>query len=402
MRAVIYGAGNIGRGFIARLFAGSGYKITFIDTAAPLIEALNSEKRYPVRLLSPGNTRDVWIEDICAISGLDAEKAEQAIAGADILATAVGVRVLPAIAPVIARGLRKRFNNNGKPLNIIICENLIDADHVLAQYIKDELESGELHFLDQTGFIKASIGCMVPIQTEAMKDGNSLRICTEDYSRLPVDKKAFRGEIPSAGGLEAYGNFDFYMERKLFIHNMGHGICAYLGMYLGDEFIYEAVNRPDILFIAQNAMLESAFALSGKHNEPITDLYLHIMDLLRRFANRALGDTCARVGADTVRKLGPRDRFAGAIRCCEDQNVKPLFASIGAAAALYRYLAENNLAQEKSEACRILEEVSQLPRDSSGSGLIVSMYSHMSGEKTLFNSADHSFPAAQTLQFFDP
>ena len=41
MRAVMYGAGNIGRGFIAQLFSESGYEVTFIDVSGPLIEALN-------------------------------------------------------------------------------------------------------------------------------------------------------------------------------------------------------------------------------------------------------------------------------------------------------------------------------------------------------------------------
>ena len=376
MRAVIYGAGNIGRGFIARLLSDSGYEISFIDVAEPLVNSLNNVKRYPVRLLSAGTSQDVWIEGIRAINGSDSGKTIQAIAETDIMATAVGVRILPLIAPVLAQGIKKRLAGTGKPLNIIICENLIDADKVLEKLIKETLDIEEQKLFDKKiGLIKASIGCMVPIQTDFMKDGNALRICTEDYSLLPVDKKAFRGEIPLIQGMEVFDNFDFYIERKLFIHNMGHGICAYMGLYQGDEFIWETINKPEIIFMAQNAMLESALALSKKYNAPITELYRHITDLIRRFSNKSLGDTCLRVGADTARKLGEKDRFAGAIKCCEENDIRPLFISAGTAAALVRHIKDNNLEQTTTQAGAILREISCIPENSGTSGLILSMYS---------------------------
>ena len=37
MRAIMYGAGNIGRGFIGSLFAQSGYDVSFIDVAKPVV-----------------------------------------------------------------------------------------------------------------------------------------------------------------------------------------------------------------------------------------------------------------------------------------------------------------------------------------------------------------------------
>ena len=42
----MYGGGNIGRGFIGMLFSMSGYEVTFIDVAEPVIEGLNREKKY--------------------------------------------------------------------------------------------------------------------------------------------------------------------------------------------------------------------------------------------------------------------------------------------------------------------------------------------------------------------
>jgi len=392
MKAVMYGAGNIGRGFIGQIFSRSGYGICFIDVAEKVIEAINREGRYPVRILSDNSSaesfRDLWIEGVTAIDGRNAEEAASAIADADIMATAVGVRVLPFIAPVIARGLQKRFSGaigiGGsrqdsravRPLNIIICENLIDANKVLEGLIKNNLSEEEQKLFDENvGLVEASIGRMVPLQTAEMQDGNILRVCVEAYGFLPVDKAAFRGEIPSLAGMHPFDNFDFYIKRKLFVHNLGHAICAYLGMIRGDTYIYETVSHAFILFIAQNAMLESGLALSAKYNASLPDLHYHIRDLLRRFSNKALGDTCERVGSDTKRKLGNNDRLIGAFLSCLEEEVRPAFISIGIAAALFCHLKENKTDQSRAAARNVLKELSGLEEDTVWIDLILSFHS---------------------------
>jgi mannitol-1-phosphate 5-dehydrogenase len=153
---------------------------------------------------------------------------------------------------------------------------------------------------------------MIPVQTDEMKDGEPMRICTERYGYLPVDKAAFKGELPQLKNIVPYEPFDFYIKRKLFVHNLGHATCAYLGNYLGLNYIYEAIDDPNVRIIVQNAMLESAAALSGKYGADLAKLQLHITDLLHRFTNTALGDTCARVGGDPQRNGGRRRYGQGA------------------------------------------------------------------------------------------
>ena len=47
---------------------------------------------------------------------------------------------------------------------------------------------------------------------------------------------------------------------------------------------------------------------------------LHITDLLNRFTNAALKDTCARVGGDPARKLSPDDRMIGSSALALEQG----------------------------------------------------------------------------------
>ncbi|MFN2133563.1 MAG: NAD-binding protein, partial [Anaerolineae bacterium] len=45
---VVWGAGRIGRGFVADLFAGAGYHVVFVDRAEALVDTLRRRGRYTV------------------------------------------------------------------------------------------------------------------------------------------------------------------------------------------------------------------------------------------------------------------------------------------------------------------------------------------------------------------
>ena len=123
-QAVMYGGGNIGRGFIGALFSQSGYEVTFIDVAEPVVKHLQEHRRYPIRIVSTECYEDVWVENVTAVNG-NLLEAVDAIANCDIMATAVGARILKFIVPNIVAGLRKRWAMNKGPLNIIICETRV-------------------------------------------------------------------------------------------------------------------------------------------------------------------------------------------------------------------------------------------------------------------------------------
>lgn len=371
----MYGGGNIGRGFIGALLSRSGYEVTFVDVAVPVVEELQSRRCYPLRIVSSEGNTDLTINNVTAVNGNDTAAVAQAIAHCEIMATAVGARILKFIVPNIVAGLRQRWAEGGAPLNIIICENLNDANKIIEGMIKEQLTAEEREKFDATvGLVEASIGRMVPVQTDAMKDGEPLRVCVESYGFLPVDKAAFKGEIPQIEGMVPFEPFDFFIKRKLFIHNMGHATTAYLGGLLGDEFVWQAIGNPVIRLIAQNAMTESAMALSRHYNVSLEGILLHITDLLGRFANVALGDTCARVGGDPARKLAPADRMIGSSLMALKQGITPAYIAVGAAAGIKRYLDEAGLEQSVAAAEKVLAEVSQLAADSSLAKLIIPYY----------------------------
>lgn len=336
--AVQFGAGNIGRGFLGQVFFESGYETVFVDVSEGLVDALNARGEYPLRIVEePPHT--LRIGNVRAIHGRDIAAVAQAVAGADIAATAVGVPVMGVVAASLAAGIEKRFQRaDAPPLDIIICENMVGAGPFMREKVRESLPP-ELHpALDSSvGFVEASIGRMVPVQTEAIQAEDALMVAVEAYCDLPVDKEAFRGAIPPLAHLIPQSSFAAYVERKLFLHNMGHAVAAYIGAQRGYAYIWEAMADPDIAAVVAAAMDESCRALSLKHGLDLSELREHAADLRRRFSNRALGDQIARVARDPIRKLGPNDRLIGAMRLCLAYGITPECISAGTAAALCFY-----------------------------------------------------------------
>lgn len=334
--AVIYGAGNIGRGFIGQLFSQSGYGLVFLDNNAALIDHLNRERRYPLRLVENGGAREIWIERVKAVNTREEAAAAAQIARADIMATAVGANVLPRIAPVIAKSLARRWQaQNFTPLNILICENLMDAHLALEQLLARHLDARHRPYLRRyAGLVEASVGRMVPVATPEMQEGNPARVWAEPYAVLPVDRDGFRGDIPDVLGMTPYAPFEAHIERKLYMHNMSHAVLAYLGRLRGHAYIWQAARDGAVAAVAEGALREASQALIKKHGLPEDELAAFSRDLMARFDNPMLFDTADRVGRDPVRKLGKTERLTGAAFACLEQGIVPENICRGITAAL--------------------------------------------------------------------
>jgi mannitol-1-phosphate 5-dehydrogenase len=343
--AVMYGAGNVGRGFLGQLFSESGYEVVFIDIAPALLAALNERRSYRLRLVSNQGSEDIVVRNVRAVSGQDVEAIAAEIATADIMATAVGANILSRIAPAIAAGIARRaMLDEARPLNIIVCENLKDAPRILYGYLEARLQQAGLpadhraqalsYLATQVGLVDAVIGRMVPLVPPELQQQDPSLVLAEPYKVLPVNRAGFVGEIPAIVGLEAHDHFEAYVDRKLYLHNAGHAMLGYLGHLKGLIYGYEALEDADIRPWLLRALGESQRALVAAHGLDAAKLDAHVQDLLHRFANRALGDTVFRLARDPVRKLGRSDRLVGAALLALAQGIRPEALAMGIAAAL--------------------------------------------------------------------
>lgn len=320
----MFGAGKIGRSFIGQLFSLGGYEVVFIDVFKPVIDELNLRHGY--NIVIKGEMESViTIQNVRGVFAGDVEKISQEIASARIVAVSVGSTGLKSIAPMVADGLIKRYETAGAtPLDIIIAENLRNAAEFMHSELKKFLPEG--YPLDeQVGLIETSIGKMVPVMQKRDMEEDILQVFAEPYNTLILDKLAFRNPIPEIEGLAPKDNIKAWVDRKLFIHNLGHAAAAYLG-YLSHpdlSLLHEVLSDSKLKEIVCYTMLQAANILLKRYPgeftvESLTD---HIDDLLRRFQNKALGDTVYRVGCDLHRKLGTDDRLAGAIHLARESGL---------------------------------------------------------------------------------
>jgi len=320
---MLFGAGKIGRSFIGQLFSAGGFEVVFVDVYKPVIDELNRRREYKVVIKSESDSV-ISVKNVKGIFAGDEAAVIKEICEADLVVTAVGQNGLPGVFPLLAKGLEaRRQKYSSHPLDIIIAENLRNAAHFFKTELK-KLLPPSYPFQKLVGFVETSIGKMVPIMTKKDMEEDPLQVFAEPYNTLILDKKAFNNPIPDIAGLAPKENMKAWVDRKLFIHNLGHAAAAYMGYRHNPGFVYlwEALEVPEIFTEVKTTMEQAADALLKKYPDDFTSAMLdeHIDDLLQRFQNRALGDTIFRVGSDLPRKLGPDDRLVGTIRLAQEMN----------------------------------------------------------------------------------
>ncbi|QUJ67649.1 mannitol-1-phosphate 5-dehydrogenase [Photobacterium sp. GJ3] len=332
MKAIHFGAGNIGRGFIGKVLADAQVNVTFADVNEPLIDQLSHAQSYKVKVVGNDCHLDT-VSHITAVNAAGPDVIEQ-IAHTDLITTAVGPAVLDKIAKTIADGLTKRFESgNLNPLNIIACENMVRGTSHLKEEVYRYLSLSHQAMAEAyVGFVDSAVDRIVP-PAEAAND-DPLEVTVESFSEWIVDQQQFKGEIPAIAGMETTNDLMAFVERKLFTLNTGHIIAAYLGALQGYETIRDAIEDPDIRTQVSNAMRESGEVLIRRYGFDRAQHDAYIEKILSRFANPFLRDEIDRVGRQPIRKLGPNDRLIKPLLGTLEYNTPNQTLITGIAAAL--------------------------------------------------------------------
>jgi len=312
---VQFGAGNIGRSFIGRLFSEAGFEVVFVDVDKDLVDLLNHRGGYPVVVKQTGLPDEVrLVTGVRAVDGRDGDAVVRELVRADLWATSVGQKALDAVLPVVARGLLAR-QEAGRPADLIIAENLRSGAAWCRQRLRALLPAG-FPLETSLGLVETSIGKMVPLMPEEALAEDPLQLFAEPYDTLIVDRRGFLTGLPPLAGLQPVDHVTAYVDRKLFLHNMSHAAAAYLG-YQADpslKYLWQTLELPSVATAVAEALRQCSDALRAEYPKEFTARQLaeHSADLLLRYSNRSLGDTVYRVGRDLRRKLSREDRLVGA------------------------------------------------------------------------------------------
>ncbi|MGG6310950.1 mannitol-1-phosphate 5-dehydrogenase [Paenibacillus macerans] len=307
MKAVHFGAGNIGRGFIGLLLSRSGYEVCFVDVNDKLVSELARRKEYPVTLASD-QQETVIVSGVTAINSMsEPMEAARAIAEADMVTTAVGVSVLKHIAGTIAQGLTLRKTNGTEAhLHVIACENAIGGSSQLKEHVYGQLDEETRRWADEmVAFPDAAVDRIVPLQQHE----DPLKVVVEAFYEWAIDQSQMFPGFHKVEGVHYVDRLEPYIERKLFTVNTGHCSAAYMGYLQGYATIQEAMNDEKVVRHIRSVLEETGAVLIDKHAFPEAEHQAYIDTILERFANPALTDEVSRVGRSPIRKLSAGDRL---------------------------------------------------------------------------------------------
>ncbi len=308
----------------------------FVDVNAKLVEAISERGEYVIEIAEPAGCSILKVRNVRAIPAEDEQEIAQELGSCDLVSTSVGANALPSAARTLARALENRAAWRPEdPLDVLICENLPDAAARMRGWM-DEAASPLVHrfIRERVGLVETVVSRMIPVPSPEQVKLDPLFIRVEAYDRLPVDRLAFRGPIPRIQGLEPSDRIKALEARKLYCHNCGHALVAYFGYLKGYETIAAALADRALAGRVRAGMEESGRALAAEFGFDPAEMKRHIEDLLRRFANPALGDTTVRVGRDPIRKLGRQERLVGAALLCVRHGIEPEALCEGIRAAL--------------------------------------------------------------------
>ena len=100
--AIHFGAGNIGRGFIAPVLQENNYEVIFVDVNKQLIEQINILKEYKVSSISLNSSTDFLVENISGLLLEDKEVLYEKIVQADLITTSVGPKFVKDIFDLVS------------------------------------------------------------------------------------------------------------------------------------------------------------------------------------------------------------------------------------------------------------------------------------------------------------
>lgn len=328
MKAVHFGAGNIGRGFVGLLLHEGGYDVVFSDVSAGLVDAINAVDSYTVHEVGDGGT-DVVVTGFRALnSAEDPQAVVDEIASADVVTTAVGPTILKFVAPLIRAGLARR-DETLAPLQVMACENAIGATDQLRAHIEEQAGDDWADLSARAVFANTAVDRIVPGQpADAGVD-----VVVEPFYEWAIEQAPFGGELPRIPGAHFVDDLAPYIERKLFTVNTGHAATAYYGARAGIERISDALAEPEIAAAVSATLAETSAVLIAKHEFAPDELARYRETILSRFRNPALPDTVWRVGRQPLRKLSRHERFVGPAAEAAERGLstEALVATMGAA-----------------------------------------------------------------------
>jgi mannitol-1-phosphate 5-dehydrogenase len=336
-KILIYGAGAIGRGFLAPVFDSLKYEIYFVDKNIELINNLKKRNFYKTAF---SENKKYDIVNVKYSKAFILGEEEEILNDMDFVFSCVG----PDNIKEFAHKLKNvpaiiSFENDIESVDTIKkLSNNKNCYFGIPDVITSNTSSDYLKKIDPL--------CLVSEKGElAIERGDYIL-----HEKISTHKRE---------ELEKYWNCKFYL------HNAPHAAAAFLGKLCQVEYIHEAMSVPLIEFVVASLMDSTKNAMKIKKMADPNFIDIYSRKEIKRFKDNLLLDPISRVGRDPLRKLRANDRLIQSARFISstDQDINSICIVIKSAIydAIKNYNKDlyNILKKEPTEEL-ILKEISNL------------------------------------------
>ncbi len=323
--AVIFGAGKVGRGFLAQLLNRAGWDFSLVDSHAETVNALREHDGWDVYNLANEinerlQARHIWHID---------DDLEKVLVGSDLMLTAMGANHLKHWAHQIRKPLCERLKIG--EIDLILAENHPRPAAEVRQVLLEEANEEERRLIEERlGIAQAQVlrSCIEPTGNQ-----HPLTVQIQDHWTLPLDGDALRTDI-SIEGFEKKADFERELTRKLFTYNCVNAMVCYIGHLSGYEWLADAANDPMIAELALQAGRESSAALVAAYGFEAEEQEMWCNRALEKYQDESIRDPIERNARDPMRKLGRAERLLGPVHLCIEHDLPYQTLMIGVVAAL--------------------------------------------------------------------
>jgi len=333
-KALIFGAGKIGQGFLGDLLHDDDYEIFFVDISDKTINEINKKNQYSL-FLTNHNYEEKIIDNVTAVSLLkDTEKIIELITEVDIIMTSVMKTNLIHVAPILAKGLRERLEMGRKKVLVMACENAILGTNTLVKLMTDT-ENITAHQLEKIGeYPNTGVDRFVFGGIYNGREG----IAVSDSHELAIERqKLDNPDSRPIEGAKYVNNLEAVLKRKIYLVNSWLAITSYIGYIYGYKMVDEALRDQEIQKTVKKAVLEAAAGLEKKFDFSHEEMTRYISEMIVKryddYNQPEIEDPITRVARQPIRKLSPDDRIMGPVYIAFEYNLPNNHLLCGAAYA---------------------------------------------------------------------
>ena len=323
---VIWGAGRIGRGFVAGLFREPGWRVVFVDIDEELVRRLNERGAYTVFRATRAGVERVRVEGgFTALHTGDADALSRVFREEGLLLDiAVHEPKLGQVADMLTPLFTARAQASCGPMDVMMNVNMTAPDEAFTRLMAERLTGDALaYFQERVGVTGIAAMCISPVATEAMRAEDPLALLNNGWPEQAIGLHQLKGEPPRLPHVRLSQDVRAEETRKLYTLNMAHALCCYLGVKKGYATVLDCMRDEGLRDLTRRALEEASLGLSrafGFSGAEMTAWRGKIIDLLD---NPAINDDLPRLGADTRRKLSASDRLCGPARLCLAAGGRP-------------------------------------------------------------------------------